>query len=361
MKALVNFWSRNVSDASAYPVNDTNRVKRLHERGSYDRATVHAILDAAALCHVACVIDGQPYCTPTLFWREGDRLYWHGSSASRMLLNQSEGEPVCVTVSHLDSLVLARSAFNHSVDYRSVMAFGHARIVEDAEEKRRALAAMINRFYPERWETLRPATQQEIKATCVIGMAIEQASAKIRAKGVGDDEEDYALPVWAERIPVRTVLGAPEPCPRLVPGVERPARLAMYREGRGLGDALTEAHAIAFPVDRALTANNRLASYGSLAPGRINHGQLSGLVGTWTKGTVKGRLLSAGSGAALGFPGLVLDPDGEDVEVHLFASADLPQRLPQLDAFEGRDYRREIAQILTADGVLDACIYVLAE
>jgi len=232
--------------SSAYPVTETNCVKRLHERGSYDRATVHAILDAAALCHVAYVVDGWPYCTPTLFWREGEKLYWHGSSASRMLRNQSEGEPVCVTVSHLDSLVLARSGFNHSVDYRSVMAFGRARIVDDPEEKIRALAAMIDRFYPGRWATLRTATKQEIKATRVIRMTIEQASAKIRAKGIGDDEEDYALPIWAERIPVRTVLGAPEPCPRLVPGLERPAGLAGYRQGRALEDALTDAHSATF-------------------------------------------------------------------------------------------------------------------
>ena len=124
-----------MSDTTAYPVTPVNRVKRLHERGAYDRATVHAILDAAALCHIAYVVDGQPYCTPTLFWREGDRLYWHGSSASRMLRDQSEGEPVCVTVSHLDGLVLARSGFNHSVDYRSAMAFGHARVVDDPDEK----------------------------------------------------------------------------------------------------------------------------------------------------------------------------------------------------------------------------------
>ncbi|RBP08542.1 hypothetical protein DFR50_12524 [Roseiarcus fermentans] len=236
-----------MSDAPAYPVTSVNRVRRLHERGSYDHATVHAILDAAALCHIAYVVDGQPYCTPTLFWREGERLYWHGSSASRMLSGQSGGEPVCLTVSHLDSLVLARSGFNHSVDYRSAMAFGRARIVDDEHEKARALAAMIDRFYPGRWATLRPATQQEIKATRVIGMTIEQASAKVRAKGIGDDEADVALPIWAERIPIRTVVGAPEPCPRLAAGVERPETLAGYREGRRLDDALTQAHATTFP------------------------------------------------------------------------------------------------------------------
>lgn len=236
-----------MSDEAAYPVTETNRVRRVHERGAYDRATVHAILDAAALCHIAYVVDGQPYCTPTLFWREGDHLYWHGSSASRMLRNESNGEPVCVTVSLLDGLVLARSAFHHSVDYRAVMAFGHPRLVDDPDEKMRALTAMINRFYPGRWETLRPATAQELKATRVIGMTIEKASAKTRASGIVDDEEDYALPIWAERIPVTTVLGAPAPCVRLAPGVERPEALDGYREGRPLEQALTESHKTTFP------------------------------------------------------------------------------------------------------------------
>ncbi len=236
----------NETTLNAYPVTSVNRVKRLHERGSYDHAQIHALLDASMLCHVAYVIDGQPYCTPTLFWREGTRLYWHGSSASRMLRNLSEGEPVCLTVSHLDSLVLARCGFNHSVDYRSVMAFGHARLIGDPAEKARALVAMVDRFYPGRTATLRQSTEQEIKATRVIGMEIEQASAKIRTKGIGDEEEDYALPIYAERIPVHTVLGAPEPCARFMPGVERPEALAGYREGRRLDDAVLEAHRSTF-------------------------------------------------------------------------------------------------------------------
>jgi nitroimidazol reductase NimA-like FMN-containing flavoprotein (pyridoxamine 5'-phosphate oxidase superfamily) len=238
----------NETASNAYPITPVNRLKRLHERGSYDREQIHALLDASMLCHVAYVIEGQPYCTPTLFWREGDRLYWHGSSASRMLRNQSEGEPVCLTVSHLDSLVLARCGFNHSVDYRSVMAFGHARLVEDPEQKARALTAMVDRFYPGRTATLRQSTPQEIKATRVIGMEIERASAKVRAKGIGDEEADYTLPVYAERIPVRTVLGAPEPCARLLPGVERPDGLAGYREGRTLDDAVLEAYQSMFPT-----------------------------------------------------------------------------------------------------------------
>jgi hypothetical protein len=234
------------ADAPSYEIDDRNQVKRRHDRGAYDHATVHRLLDAAALCHVSYVVDGQPYCTPTLFWREGTRLYWHGSSASRMLRNLSEGQPACLTVTHLDSLVLARSGFNHSADYRSVMAFGQARLVTDPEDKRRALVMMVDRFFPGRTGQLRPTTPQEIKATSVVTMEIERASAKIRAKGVADDEEDYALPIHAERIAIRTVIGAAEPCPRSLPGVARPANLAGYRAGRPLEEAVAEAHAAAY-------------------------------------------------------------------------------------------------------------------
>ncbi|RAI01795.1 flavin-nucleotide-binding protein [Acuticoccus sediminis] len=233
-------------DAPQYPVDPVNRVKRRHDRGFYDHATVHRLLDAAALAHVAYVIDGRPFCTPTLFWREGTRLYWHGSSASRMLRNLSTGEPACLTVTHLDSLVLARSGMNHSADYRSVMAFGTAVLVDDRDEKVRALTMMVDRFFPDRTATLRPITAQEIKATAVVVMEIERASAKIRAKGVADDEEDYALPIHAERLPVQTVLGAPEPCPRLLADVARPGTLAPYRAGRPLEEAVSEAYAVAY-------------------------------------------------------------------------------------------------------------------
>ena len=231
----------------SYPVSPRNRVKRLHERGRYDHATVHSFLDASMLCHVSYVIDGQPYCTPTFFWREGSKLYWHGSSASRMLENQSGGQKVCLTVAHLDSLVLARCGFNHSADYRAVMAFGTAYLITDLDEKARALVAMVDRFFPDRTASLRQSTKQEIKATAVIAMEIEQASAKVRTKGVADDDEDYALPVYAERIPVRTVIGAPEPCPRLLDGVKRPLSLRAYSEGRLLDDALRETHSLHYP------------------------------------------------------------------------------------------------------------------
>ncbi|HYC02477.1 MAG TPA: pyridoxamine 5'-phosphate oxidase family protein [Azospirillaceae bacterium] len=224
----------------SYPVTPRNRVKRLHDRARYDRASVHAILDAAMLCHIAYVIDGQPYCTPTTFWREGDRLYWHGSSASRMLRTQREGVPVCLTVTHLDGLILARSGFNHSVDYRSALCFGRAFVVEEPEEKARALTAMIDRLYPDRAGELRPMTGQELKATMVVAMDIEEAVGKVRAKGVGDAEEDGALPVYAARIPVTQVIGAPEPCPAMPEGVPFPPGLAGFTGGRQLDEIMAE-------------------------------------------------------------------------------------------------------------------------
>ena len=232
--------------SATYPVTERNKVRRLHERGRYDREAVHAILDAAMLCHIAYVIDGQPYCTPTVFWREGQHLYWHGSSASRMLRAQKPGLPVCLTVTHLDSLVLARCGFNHSLDYRSAMCFGTARLIEDLGEKCRALDAMIDRFYPGRSGGLRPSTPQELKATTVIGMAIEEASGKIRSKGVADDEADYALPIYAARFPVAQVIGAAEPCPRLPAGVPYPPGLAGFRPGRRLDELMTESFRTAY-------------------------------------------------------------------------------------------------------------------
>src|SRR5215470_782223 len=166
---------------NAYSPTSRSKVKRLHERGHYDRDTVHAVLDAGMIAHIAYVIDGQPYVTPTAYWRDGDVLTWHGSSASRMLRTQSAGIPVCLTVTHLDGLVLARSGFHHSINYRSVMAFGKAHKVEDVAEKERELDYFIERIYPGRVATLRPIDQQELKGTTLLAMEIEEASAKIRA------------------------------------------------------------------------------------------------------------------------------------------------------------------------------------
>lgn len=202
-----------------------SRVKRQHERAVYDREVIYPIVDAALICHVGYVIDGQPYVTPTCHWREGDRLYWHGSSASRMLRTVKEGVPACVTVSHLDGLVLARSGFHSSINYRCVMAFGSARAVEGETDKLRALEAFVERLTPGRWAELRPVTDRDLKATLVVSMEIEEASAKVRSGPPSDDEEDYALDVWAGVVPIRQVVEVPQPDPRLKADLPPPAYL----------------------------------------------------------------------------------------------------------------------------------------
>lgn len=183
--------------------DNLTRVRRAHQRGHYDREIIDAILDAVPLCHVGYVIDGQPVVTPTLQWREGDYVYWHGSSASRAL-KSSKGMNVCLTVSALDGLVLARSAFHHSANYRSVMVFGTAELVKEDSHKRASLKRMIDHFYPGRWDMLRPMTDQEVKATTVLRLPLNKASAKIRTGGPVDDEADYELPIWAGHIPLET-------------------------------------------------------------------------------------------------------------------------------------------------------------
>ena len=168
-----------MSDAAFTPTTRT-QVRRMPKRGHYDRETVHAILDAGAIAHVGYVVDGQPYVTPTAYWRKGERIYWHGSSASRMLRTIDAGPPVCVTVAHIDGFVLARSAFHHSVNYRSVMAFGTAHKLTDEAEIVEALRDFTERLYPGRWDALRPIQAQEIKATTVLAMDLTEAVAKVR-------------------------------------------------------------------------------------------------------------------------------------------------------------------------------------
>jgi uncharacterized protein len=200
------------------------RVRRHPERAHYDRDTVFAILDAALMCHVGYAIDGRPYVTPTLFWRDGERLYWHGSSASRMLRTQASGIPVCVTVSHVDGLILARCAFRHSLNYRAVMAFGTAAIVDDPKQKEAGFNAFIERLYPGRTGIMRAISPQELKATSLMSMVIEEASAKIRSGGPLDLEQDYEARCWAGLIPIAQHMGAPIPDakvpPRTPPGPE---------------------------------------------------------------------------------------------------------------------------------------------
>jgi nitroimidazol reductase NimA-like FMN-containing flavoprotein (pyridoxamine 5'-phosphate oxidase superfamily) len=233
--------------ADSFPISNRNRLRRVHDRGRFDRKTVYDILDSAMVAHIAYVIDGQPFCTPTGFWREGDTLYWHGSSASRMIRSQSDGVPVCVTATHLDAIVLARSGFHHSVNYRSVMAFGTARLLTDPAEKLRALDGFVDRFFPGRSKEIRPANAQEVKATSFVVMPIDEASGKVRSTHVIDDEEDYALPVWTARYPVRQVLGAAEPCPRLPADVPVSEGLALYQEGRDLDAVLLQAYHTTYP------------------------------------------------------------------------------------------------------------------
>jgi nitroimidazol reductase NimA-like FMN-containing flavoprotein (pyridoxamine 5'-phosphate oxidase superfamily) len=197
-------------EPAATPPSDRTRLRRRPDRGRHDLATIEAILDEAITGHVAWVADGQPYATPTSVWRQGDRVYWHGSAASRMI-RASDGQPVCVTVAHVDGLVMARSGTNHSVNYRSVMVLGTAHLVTDPAEAEAALEAMFEHLYPGRWPSLRPMTPKELKATAVMWVGLDEASAKIRADLNHDDEGDETWPAWGGVIPVRTVLGAPEP------------------------------------------------------------------------------------------------------------------------------------------------------
>jgi hypothetical protein len=197
-------------NADPKPASDRTRLRRRPDRGRHDRATVEAILDEALVGYVAWVADGQPYATPTSVWRQGDRLYWHGSAASRMI-RAADGQPVCVTVAHVDGLVMARSGTNHSVNYRSAMVFGTAHRVTDAAEAEAALEAMFEHLYPGRWPTLRPMTEKELKATAVMWVSLDEASAKVRADLNHDDDGDETWPAWGGVIPVRTILGEPEP------------------------------------------------------------------------------------------------------------------------------------------------------
>jgi len=192
------------------PPSARTRVKRVHERAAYDRDTLHAVLDAGMLCHVGYVFEGYPVVTPTLYWREGDSIYWHGSSASRAL-RASEDVDVCLTVTHLDGLVLARSAFHHSANYRSAMLFGKGRLVVGDDEKFARLKAMTESFYPGRWDGLRPVSPQELKATSIMWMPIDEASVKIRTGDPVDDEEDMGDEVWAGIAPFRLAFGEPQP------------------------------------------------------------------------------------------------------------------------------------------------------
>src|SRR5947199_2080116 len=201
---------------------DRSQLRRLPKRGSHELKTIHEFLDAGFLAHVGFNVNGQPFVIPTLFGRAGETLYLHGSAASRMLRELSTGVPACVTVTLVDGLVLARSAFHHSMNYRSVVAFGTARKIEDPIHKTEALRVISDHLIRGRWDDVRVPNEKELKATAVLEFTIEEASAKVRTGPPVDDEEDYALPVWAGVLPLKLTPGAPIPDSRLAEGASVP-------------------------------------------------------------------------------------------------------------------------------------------
>lgn len=204
------------------------RVTRLPSRARYDREAIDSILDEARIAHLAIVVEDQPYAIPTLHARVGDHVYIHGSAASRAV--KHAGAPACLTATLLDGIVLARSAFHHSVNYRSAIVLGRAEVVVDAEERLRALKAFSERLMPGRWAEVRPPTARELKGTGVLRLDLSECSAKVRAGPPADDEADYDLDVWAGVVPLLTVLGEPVPDPRLRDGVApSPAMRALLR------------------------------------------------------------------------------------------------------------------------------------
>ena len=205
------------------------------EKAAYDRAVIAAILDAQPLAHLGHLVDGFPAVTPTLCWRQGARVYWHGSAASRMI-RAATAAPVCLTVTLLDAMVLARSGLEHSVNFRSVMVFGRAEAVTDPAAKTAHLKTMMDQLFPGRWEALRPVTAQELKATAILSLPLTEASAKIGAGHATDLPEDVSWPVWAGIIPITPQTGRPEPAPDLPPGLSAPGHVTEFRYARPATD-----------------------------------------------------------------------------------------------------------------------------
>jgi nitroimidazol reductase NimA-like FMN-containing flavoprotein (pyridoxamine 5'-phosphate oxidase superfamily) len=204
---------------SSFTPTDRTRVKRRPQRAVYSREQVYSILDEAFVCHVGFVVDGRPVVIPTAYGRAGDQLYIHGSAASRMLRSLAEGIDVCVTVTLVDGLVLGRSAFHTSINYRSVVIFGKARLVTNREEKLEAFRHFTNHVIPGRWEEVRQPTDQELAATSALVLPLEEVSAKVRTGGPIDDENDYAFPVWAGVVGVRAVTAEVKPDEHVLPGI----------------------------------------------------------------------------------------------------------------------------------------------
>jgi nitroimidazol reductase NimA-like FMN-containing flavoprotein (pyridoxamine 5'-phosphate oxidase superfamily) len=210
------------------PQTSRTTLKRLPQRGHYDRELINQILDEGFICHVGFAVDGQPFVIPTGYARAGDSLIIHGSQASRMLRTLGQGIDVCVTVTLVDGLVLARSAFHHSMNYRSIVVFGRATVVDDPDEKLAALRALSDHMIPGRWDDVREPSESELQQTTVLSLPLTEASAKIRTGPPLDDEEDYGLPVWAGVIPLRLLAQDPVGDPRSGPNSEAPKYAAEY-------------------------------------------------------------------------------------------------------------------------------------
>jgi uncharacterized protein len=215
--------------SESYTPTERTRVVRESQRGVYDRETIDKILDEGLVCHVGFSADGQPFVIPTLYARIGDAIYFHGSAASRMLRGVSEGANVCLTVTLTDGIVLARSVFNHSMNYRSVVALGKATIVDAHAEKLDALRAFTEKILPHRWDEARRPNEKELKATSILRLPLTEVSAKVRVGPPEDDAPDYALPIWAGVIPLRVIAGAPARDEKCDPGIPLPAYAADYK------------------------------------------------------------------------------------------------------------------------------------
>jgi len=210
-------------------MSERTRIVREAQRAVYDRESIYRILDEGLVCHVGFTVDGQTYVIPTMYARVGDAVYFHGSAASRMLRGLASGLNVCVTVTLADGLVLARSVFNHSMNYRSVVALGSASVVDQPDEKLLALQAFTEKILPGRWGDARRPNERELKATSILRLALDEVSAKVREGGVEDDAEDYPLPVWAGIVPLQLVPGRPERDPRCSPELPTPAYAERFR------------------------------------------------------------------------------------------------------------------------------------
>jgi nitroimidazol reductase NimA-like FMN-containing flavoprotein (pyridoxamine 5'-phosphate oxidase superfamily) len=216
-----------------YKPTEISRVRRVPERGVYDKETIYGIVDDALICHVGFVQEGQPFVIPTMHARRDDEILLHGATTSRLIRHVQAGHEVCVTMTHLDGIVLARSVFSHSLNYRSAVLFGRGYLVEGDEATMAALEQFTERLMPGRWADARSPNRKELKATAVVAIPIEMASAKVRSGPPGDDEEDYALPVWAGVLPVVQEVGAPEADGRLAEEIALPDYLVKYLAERG--------------------------------------------------------------------------------------------------------------------------------